>query len=114
MKRILLPFLMFPLVAHAQYVDGLPAATAIAPGNVVIVCQGGTAGVAGTCTTAQSTVGAIQVLTGYTVSTLPACTVAGTSAYVTDALSPTWNGALTGGGSVVVPVFCNGTTWRAN
>jgi hypothetical protein len=33
---------------------------------------------------------------------------------VTDANAPTYNGALTGGGSVTVPVFCNGTAWVAH
>jgi hypothetical protein len=47
---------------------------------------------------------------GYTVSTLPSGTV-GDTAYVTDATAPTYGGALTGGGSVVVPVFYNGTAW---
>lgn len=51
------------------------------------------------------------VATGrYTVATLPAG-IAGMTAYVTDAATPTWNGALTGGGTVVVPVFHNGTAW---
>jgi len=59
--------------------------------------------------------GAISVITtiktgGYTVATLPAGTV-GQRAYVTDATAPTWNGALTGGGAVVVPVFRNATVW---
>ena len=49
-------------------------------------------------------------LTGYTVGTLPAGTV-GMYAYVTDATAPTFNGALVGGGAVVVPVFYNGTIW---
>jgi len=47
---------------------------------------------------------------GYTVATLPAGTV-GQRAYVTDATAPSWNGALTGGGAVVVPVFRNATGW---
>lgn len=47
---------------------------------------------------------------GYTVATLPAGTV-GMRAHVTDATAPTYNGALTGGGAVVVPVFYNGTAW---
>lgn len=52
----------------------------------------------------------------YTVATLPACATAtkGTNAYVTDATSPTYNGSLTGGGTVVVPVFCSGTAWTAH
>lgn len=53
---------------------------------------------------------------GYTVSTLPACsaTYKGGWAYVTDALTPTYNAALTGGSSTIVPVFCNGTTWTSH
>lgn len=50
------------------------------------------------------------VLTGYTVATLPAGTI-GMMAYVTDATAPTYLGTLTGGGSVVTPVFYNGTAW---
>jgi len=51
-----------------------------------------------------------KYLTGYTVATLPAGTI-GRRAYVTDALAPVYNTALTGGGTVVVPVFYNGTIW---
>ena len=47
---------------------------------------------------------------GYTVATLPAGVI-GMLAYVTDALSPTYLGTLTGGGAVKVPVFHNGTAW---
>lgn len=59
--------------------------------------------------------GALSVTTtiktgGYTVATLPAGTV-GMRAYVTDATAPTYNGALTGGGAVTVPVFYNGAAW---
>lgn len=46
----------------------------------------------------------------YTVATLPAGTI-GDTAYVTDATAPTYLGTLTGGGSVVCPVFYNGTAW---
>ena len=49
-------------------------------------------------------------LTGYTVATLPSGTQ-GDTAFVTDAVSPTYNGTLTGGGSVVTRVFYNGTAW---
>jgi hypothetical protein len=49
-------------------------------------------------------------LAGYTVATLPAGSI-GDRAYVTDANAPTWNGALTGGGTVSVPVFRNATGW---
>lgn len=49
----------------------------------------------------------------YTVSTLPAASAAlkGARAHVTDATAPTFLGTLTGGGTVVCPVFCNGTIW---
>lgn len=47
---------------------------------------------------------------GYTVATLPAG-VTGDRAYVTDATAPTYLGALTGGGTVVCPVFKNATGW---
>jgi hypothetical protein len=47
---------------------------------------------------------------GYTVATLPAGTV-GDTAYVTDATTPTYLGALTGGGAVHTPVFRNATIW---
>lgn len=46
----------------------------------------------------------------YTVSTLPTG-VTGDTAYVTDALTPTYLGIIVGGGSVVTPVFYNGTNW---
>lgn len=56
------------------------------------------------------------VLTLLTVSTLPACTAAtkGQLRAVSDATAPTYNGALTGGGAVTVPVICNGTAWLAH
>jgi len=53
----------------------------------------------------------------YTVATLPTTppnAAAGNWAYVTDATSPTYLGTLTGGGSVVCPVFYNGTSWVAH
>lgn len=49
---------------------------------------------------------------GYTVATLPAG-VSGDEARVTDATAPTWNGALTGGGTVIVKVLKNATIWVA-
>jgi len=54
--------------------------------------------------------GVIRHSTSYTVSTLPAGTQ-GDTAFVTDATAPTYLGTLTGGGSVVCPVFYNGTAW---
>lgn len=53
---------------------------------------------------------AVVSTTGYTVATLPAGTV-GDCAYVTDALAPTYLGALVGGGAITCPVFYNGAAW---
>jgi len=49
-------------------------------------------------------------LKNYTVATLPTG-VQGDTAYVTDATAPTYLGVLIGGGSIVTPVFYNGTAW---
>jgi len=46
----------------------------------------------------------------YTVGTLPAG-AQGDTAYVTDALTPVYLTTVIGGGSVVCPVFHNGTNW---
>lgn len=50
------------------------------------------------------------------VSSLPSCTAALDGAWyeVTDATSPTYNGTLTGSGSTVVPVYCNGSSWTSH
>jgi hypothetical protein len=58
----------------------------------------------------------VIVADAYAVATLPTCNGAaeGTIARVTDATAPTYNGALTGGGTVHVPVFCNGTAWTSH
>lgn len=49
-------------------------------------------------------------LSGYTVATLPTGSI-GDVAYVTDATTPTYLAALTGGAAVICPVFHNGTIW---
>lgn len=58
----------------------------------------------------------IATLPSFTVAGLPGCsaTFKGGLAYVTDATAPTYNAALTGGGAVIVPVFCNGTAWTSH
>jgi len=56
--------------------------------------------------------GAQARLKGYTVATLPAGTQ-GDLAFVTDALAPSYNTAVVGGGAVVTKVFYNGTAWVA-
>ena len=59
--------------------------------------------------------GGIELPAGQTVASLSnnPCNAAarGQLRVVTDATTPTYNGALTGGGAVVVPVFCNGAAW---
>ena len=54
----------------------------------------------------------VPILTarGYTVAALPTGVI-GQRAYVTDAASPTFGAAVSGGGSVVIPVFRNATAW---
>ena len=54
--------------------------------------------------------GVIAHSTSYTVATLPTGAL-GDTAFVTDAVAPTYLGALTGGGSVACQVFHNGTNW---
>jgi hypothetical protein len=48
-----------------------------------------------------------------TVATLPTCNASaeGQIKSVSDATAPTYNAALTGGGAVHVPVYCNGSAW---
>lgn len=49
-------------------------------------------------------------LPGYTVATLPAGN-RGDTAYVTDALAPTFLATIVGGGAITTPVFYNGSVW---
>jgi len=50
------------------------------------------------------------------VATLPPCnaTFEGQMESVNDAVSPSYLGTVTGGGSAHVPVYCNGTSWVAH
>lgn len=58
--------------------------------------------------------GAVQLPTS-TVAQLPTCDVShvGVVRVVTDATTPTYNGALVGGGAVVVSVLCTGSAWKS-
>jgi hypothetical protein len=76
------------LTANGEYLVGLTSATGVAKLQVS---------------------GPLQT-TGYTVATLPTGTV-GMRTYVTDALIPVALATVAGGGSVVVPVFYNGSNW---
>lgn len=49
----------------------------------------------------------------YTVATLPTGVV-GDMAYVSDALAPTYNATVIGGGAIKIPVFFNGTDWTCH
>jgi hypothetical protein len=73
-----------------------------------------TLGSATTGATSTITVNGTLRLKGYTVSTLPAAGIAGRIAYVTDATAPIYNATLTGGGTITIPVFDNGTAWTAH
>lgn len=60
--------------------------------------------------------GSPLVLPIFTVGSLFACNGSTKGAYaaVSDANSPSYNGTLTGGGAVSIPVYCNGTAWTAH
>lgn len=55
-------------------------------------------------------------LRAYTVVTLPTCNgaIKDGMAVVVDASAPTYRGAVTGGGAVRTPVYCDGTAWTAH
>jgi hypothetical protein len=55
--------------------------------------------------------GGTGMAAGYTVATLPTAGTKGRRSWVNDALAPTFGAAPTGGGTVVIPVFDNGTAW---
>lgn len=98
MKRLLLAAVLaaFSLPAYAQTSTPTP--------QTVVPTQSGATIIQG------------RALIAATVATLPTCNAntkgIGTY-YVTDATTPTYNGALTGGGAVVVTVFCNGSAWTS-
>ena len=76
---------------------------------------GSTSMTAGTAVLKWNTSGNVTVagtfgMKGYTVGTLPTG-VTGAWAYVTDASGPTYGATVVGGGSVVTPVFYNGSNW---
>ena len=77
-------------------------------GNVVLAAGA-------TITPASVATAALQTTTAYTVATLPAASAGlkGSRAFVTDASVATASigAAITGSGSNVMPVFCNGTAW---
>lgn len=67
-----------------------------------------------TRSTGTVTFGALAKLAAFTVASLPAAAGnTGAVAYVTDATTPTYRGALVGGGAVKCMVFCDGTAWTS-
>tara|TARA_R110002153_G_scaffold52513_2_gene147192 strand:+ start:206 stop:1432 length:1227 start_codon:yes stop_codon:yes gene_type:complete len=71
----------------------------------------GTVTLDGVVTVPKDVTGTVALeLKGYTVSTLPTGAV-GDRAYVTDASVLTFLTSVTGGGTIISPVFHNGTTW---
>lgn len=66
-----------------------------------------------TYATGLTIIGGTAKKTSYTVATLPAAATvgAGATAFVTDALTPVFGSAVTGGGAVGVPVYSDGSTW---
>lgn len=82
-------------------------------GLVSIISDGGPAQTI-TLTAANGVIFAQQAqMAGYTVATLPAGAAAGSFAYVTDALLPSFLVTVAAGGSVVTPVFFDGTNWKS-
>ena len=77
-------------------------------GDVTITQTGNTLAFAG-ATTAYTFDSPIR-LKGYTVAGLPTGTI-GDTAYVTDALAPTFGATVVGGGAVTIKVFYDGTNW---
>ncbi len=58
----------------------------------------------------------LKVTPAVLISALPTCNAGaeGTLYGVSDATAPTYNATLTGGGTVHIPVYCDGTNWRSH
>ena len=107
------------VTSYNSRVEVLGSASA-APG-LTVVGAGGTPATNANLTLAALGTGTVNatapvVLPNFIVSALPPCNAARKYALaaVSDATAPTFNGTLTGGGAVVVPAFCNGTSWLAH
>jgi len=83
----------------------------------------GTGGLAGSTTniaigsttgTSTTTFNGITKNQTYTVANLPSASTSGVgaSAFVTNALAPTFGATVAGGGAVAVPVYSDGTNWK--
>lgn len=96
-----------PVVAISPYTNGHVAGLTLADGKPAIYDLG-----ASPVIPVPGLLGAKTIGAG--ASQLPTCAAgtAGQEYYVTDAAAtPVYNATAAGGGSVVIPVFCNGTNW---
>ena len=61
-------------------------------------------------------IGTFQINPAILISALPTCNAGAEGSWraVSDATAPTYNATLTGGGTVHIPVYCDGTNWRAH
>jgi hypothetical protein len=111
---------------HANYFDGFSIAVTYSGTNTSTVLEGNSflavtsaiSGTAGTNYTGTLTTNLIQSTGGFqlpttTVSGLPSCTAAtlGLQYMVTDATATSFGNTPTGGGSIKISVFCNGSAW---
>lgn len=110
----------FHITGPATPANYLTASGASTTGNVSLIAAGSDTDIGISLT--PKGLGNVKITSGgaqlpvTTVAGLPVCNsaAAGTMAAVSDATAPTYNGALTGGGTVGVPVYCNGTSWTSH
>jgi len=85
--------------------------------NVINIASNGSTSGAQTITigstvgTNTTTINGLLKQNTYTVATLPTGS-AGSRSFVTNALTPTFGAAVVGGGSVGIPVYHDGTSWK--
>lgn len=115
-----------PINANGNFLDS--AGAAVVPTSFTTASETYTAGTTLNIGTGSATainignsgsttaISGLMKLSRYTVATLPTCnsTSRDALAVVSDATSPTYNGALTGSGTSEIPVFCNGSSWTAH
>lgn len=106
----MLLLLLLPVAARAQYIDGLPAASGVSGSDKVVICQGGSAGVPGTCTPRSAKASQLQNVTTYPNVQAVGCT--GVAATDTAALASALASAAGASGGTVIQVHgqCQSTT----
>ena len=103
----------FPAGASVHFNTGGSGLIDDVHGNYFYTSHPATGWVSNASITATRFDGGIVRLKNYTVATLPTG-VQGDTAYVTDALAPSYMVTVVGGGAVVTAVFYNGTSWVAH